>query len=146
MKKRHKKFVYLFLFLLIVTFISCERNKQFSLDKFDCSDCYQEKPDSADLTVKVTINNENPRVPLVIYKGKIEDQVIDYIDTAINSDYYLWVKVDEYYSVEAKYKSGNKTIIAVDGDKIKTKKNSTECDETCYRIKGGYINVRLRTE
>ena len=82
----------------------------------------------------------------MIYKGKIEDQVIDYIDTAINPDYYLWVKVDEYYSVEAKYKSGNKTIIAVDGDKIKTKKNSSECDETCYWIKGGYINVRLRTD
>ncbi len=147
MNKKQKNQFYIFLLLLIIILFSCERDTKFSLfDKFDCSECYQIKPDSADLTVKITINNENPRVPLVIYKGKIEDQVIDYIDTAINSDYYLWVKVDEYYSVEAKYKSGNKTIIAVDGDKIKAKKNSSECDETCYWIKGGYINVRLRTD
>ena len=146
MKEEHKKHFYLFIFLLTVILFSCERNTKFSLEKFDCSDCYQIKPDSADLVVKVTINDENPWVPLVIYKGKIEDQLIDYIDTAICEDYYLWVKVDEYYSVEAKYKSGNKTIIAVDGDRIKAKKNSSECDETCYWIKGGYINVRLRTD
>jgi len=146
MKKIHKKHFYIFLFLLIVILISCERNTKFSLEKFDCSECYQIKPDSADLSVKVTINSENPWVPLVIYKGKIEDHNIDFIDTAICEDYYLWVKVDEYYSVEAKYKSGNKTIIAVDGDKIKAKKNSNECDEACYWIKGGYVNVRLRTD
>lgn len=109
----------------------------------DCSECYTIKPDTAELIIKLTINDENPKVPIVIYKNNIEDNDIEFTDTAITEDYYIDVPVNKYYSVTAQYKVNEKTIIAVDGDKIKTKK-IYDCDEPCWIIKGGYINVKLK--
>ena len=69
---------------------------------------------------------------------------IEYADTAATEKIYIDVPLDFYYSVTAEYKSGNKTIFALDGDNIKTKKNIDDCDEKCYYITGGYINVKLK--
>lgn len=110
----------------------------------DCETCYQIEPDSSDLVVYVTINKQNLKVPLVIYKGKREDNVVDWVDTAYDATYYLYVLLNEYYTVEATYKNGHKTIIAVDGDKIKKRTSYSDCDTTCYYITGGYVDCRLK--
>jgi hypothetical protein len=138
--KRKGIFVFVLFILLIMT--QCERN-EFSWEPFDCSTCYQDKPDWGPLQVYVTINDQNPSVPLVIYRGDIEDNDIEYIDTAHSSSYTVEVPVDKYYSVTAEYKDGSRIIFAVDGDKLKLDKNTTDCDEECYYFRGGYIDVRL---
>ncbi len=124
--------------------ISCERNEPVNWGTFDCATCYQDKPDSGPLQIKVTINDENSFVPLVIYRGNFESNDIEYVDTAFNSDYSVDVPVDKYYSVTAKYKNNGRIIFAVDGDNLKTAKNTQDCDQDCYYFKGGYIDVRLR--
>ena len=130
--------------LLLIGFIAIS----FQCDKIelhvDCSDCYQIEPEWGDLFVKLTINDENDFVPLVIYRGNIENDDIEYIDTAYYKEYYLQVPLNKYYSVMAEYISGQDTICAVDGDKIRTKKNYDDCDEECYIVKGGIIDVRLK--
>jgi hypothetical protein len=67
----------------------------------DCAECYREKPDSADLEISLTFNDEFTEVPLVVYKGDVEDNNIEYIDTAYESPYFLYVPVDKKYSVKA---------------------------------------------
>jgi hypothetical protein len=115
-----------------------------SIESFDCSTCYQDKPEWGPLQIIVTINSENTIVYLTIFRGDFEDDDIEYKDSTAFSDYTVDVPVDKYYSVKAEYKVGDKTIYAVDGDKLKVKKNSTSCDQECYYFKGGYIDVRLR--
>lgn len=110
----------------------------------DCDECYYNEPDSADLIVDITINEENPFVPLVIYKGDVEENVVEFVDTAYGKTYYLYSPVNEYYSIKAKYKKGDKTIYAVDGDKLRTKSVSDVCDTHCYVIKGGILDIRLK--
>lgn len=136
--------------ILIITFIllligfSCEEDP-FVFD-VNCDECYINEPDSADLIVDITINEENPFVPLVFYRGDVEEENIEWIDTAYSETLYLYSPVNEYYSIKAFYKSGNQTIIAVDGDRMKTSMVSDVCNYDCWVIRGGVLDVRLKDE
>jgi len=135
--------IFLLLVLSAVLFVfSCD-NDPFVIN-VDCNECYYDEPDSAYLIVDLTINDENPSVPIVIYRGNVEGEIVEYTDTAYKSTYYLYSPVNEYYSIEAKYKKGDKTIIAIDGDKLKTKHVTDVCDTDCYVIRGGFLDVRLK--
>lgn len=132
----------MFLFLLLMVVISCER--KFDFFEFDCEDCYQEKPDSGPLIIYFSFNDENEYVLYTIYKGRFEDGIEEYADTAFYKEEQIEVPVDEYYSVEAKYVSGTDTIFVVDGDRFNLKREKSECDKKCYYFKGGIIDVRLK--
>ncbi len=112
----------------------------------DCDDCWGFKPDSADLLVYLTIDQENPEVPLVIYRGNFEDGEIDFLDTARQSTYTLYSAIDQYYSVTAEYKVDGKTIIAVDGDVMKAKNATSSCEFECWIITDGEFSLELKSD
>ncbi|GAB4325480.1 MAG: hypothetical protein Kow00127_18210 [Bacteroidales bacterium] len=142
----YRSFVTGILFLLSLTlyWTGCERYEPDEGGMIDCDQCYADKPEWVQLHVRVTLNDLHPFVPLTVYKGNIEEGMVDWVDTAWNSDYWVDVLPDSYYSVKAVYMSDGDTIMAVDGDRVKLLKNTSECDETCYYQSGGYIDVRLR--
>lgn len=109
----------------------------------NCNDCYYNKPDSADLIVNLTINVENDSIPLIFYKGKLEEGVIDWIDTAVTEELRLYSEIGQVYTVKALYKSGKDTIIAIDSDKMTIVSADEECGYPCYIIKGGIYNLTL---
>ena len=110
---------------------------------YDYSDCNTSKPTEGDLIIKLTINDENPEVPIIIFKGNYDNK--DTLRKILYDDELLRVslKVEEYYSVTVEYKSGNKTITAVDGDNIKIIKRYV-CDSVCYGVKEGKVDLRLK--
>lgn len=111
----------------------------------DCSECYIEKPDSADIIVKISINAQNDSVPIKIYKNQVEDNEIEYIDTATSEEYYLYVPIDEFYSVTAEYNYNDSvTLVVVDGDKLKVKLVTDVCTDDCWVIRGGILDVRIK--
>lgn len=132
----------LVLFLAISgNFLGCEsEDVVFSVD---CNDCYGYVPDSADLIVYLTINAENPEVPITIYKGPLEEGQIDWRDTATNTEFYLFSALDVNYTVEATYRSGDKTILTYDGDRMHIIDAGNECGAPCYIVKGGIFDNRL---
>ncbi len=127
-------------------FVSCERYDPVNVGEIDCYNCYNPRPEWVRLNIKVTINNENQKVPLTIYIGNFEDGNVDWIDTTSIADYWVEVHPDQYYSVKAEYKDGNKLIYAIDGDKIKLNYTENSCDEPCYYSTGGYIDVQLKNK
>lgn len=133
-------------FLVLITYpclYSCNYNENESGQ--DCFNCRKEKPDSAYIIIKVTINKENHNVPVSIYKGEFNPHnQSNKIDSAIVDSSALRVKmpVNEYYSVKAEYKSDQKIIYAVDGGVFETQKR-TDCDYNCWQLIGGNYNVRL---
>lgn len=130
------------IFILIIgSFMSCEDNRGVFVD---CSECYSVEPDSGDLIIYLTLESPNLKVPLTIYKGQVDDNQIEYRVTAQSSPFYVYVDLNEFYSVKAEYTSGNRTIYAVDGDKIKTKFVTETCDYDCWVITGGIINAELK--
>jgi hypothetical protein len=131
---------------LIILMHSC-KNEGNDISDNNCLDCLQEKPDSAYLTIKVSLNHENNYcVPIVIYNDKFDPTrqdssvYIEYIDTARTVNYKLLVPVNKFYSVRAKYISGQKTIYAIDGSIFEAQKQSG-CD--CYQMVGGRMDATL---
>ncbi|MBL7112745.1 MAG: hypothetical protein ISS19_12485 [Bacteroidales bacterium] len=125
--------------LVIAAWSACDEYMGF----VDCKDCFYPEPDSADLTIYLTINNDHPEVPIVVYRGNVDNDTY-YIDTAVISPYYLYSKIDQFYSVRAEYKVGDRTINVVDGDKVKAKHVSESCDGECWIITDGVLNVELK--
>ncbi len=143
-----KKIIYttpiILLALTVVSlkFTGCE---QEDLDFYiDCDYCMEFVPDSAELIVTVTINDENPFVPLTFYSGDYEDGNIDFIDTTWTEERLLYSAVGVEYSVKATYKQGDETIVAIDGDKLRVVDGSDDCASTCYYIRGGTMDLRLK--
>jgi hypothetical protein len=130
--------------LLIITslfiFNSCE-------DSYDGiyngdSSCDTIEPFYGYLKLKLTINAENQRVPISVYRGIIDDNEVVYIDTVSTNNFEVSMPVDEFYSVKAKYIFDDKTIYAIDGNKIK-KSSYTYGDSTCWEVRNGNIDLRI---
>jgi hypothetical protein len=127
------------LIIILAGYSSCE-----VFPKVKCSECTSLEPDSADLKMLFTINAENPKVPLVVYKGKVEEGNVEWTDTTNNETLYLYVQMNQFYSVVAKYKSGTHTIYAVDGDKIRTVNETDNCNQECYIVTNNELDIRLK--
>ncbi len=128
--------------LLVILMYSC--NEKIFTTAVNCEECYQEKPDSADLVIELTFNDKYDAIPLTVYKDKVENDDIEWIDTAYGSPFYLLVPVDKYFSVAAEYNADSGKIIAIDGTKIRIKHVSGECDEDCWIIEDDDLNVKLK--
>jgi len=122
-------------------FLGCEPEDQIL--EVDCNECFSYEPDSADLIVRLTINGENDSVPLAFYRGPYEKGEVDWQDTATTEEFYLYSEVDREYTVRATYRSGNKTIIAFDSDKMVIQDAGEECGSPCYIVKGGIFDLQL---
>ena len=131
----------LLLFLAAGHFTACEPEDWVL--SVDCGDCYDFRPDSAELIVNLTINAENDSVPLTFYLGSYEEGIIDWQDTATTEEFYLYSAMDKDYTVRATYRSGEQSIMAFDGDKMFLYDAAEECGSPCYIIKGGIFDVRL---
>jgi hypothetical protein len=130
--------------IILLLLLSACGEKLFTGD-VNCSECYSPKPDSLDLIIDLSIDDEFKKVPLVIYRGDVEDNQIEYIDTAYASPYRLYVAVGTKYSVKAKYRKADSTVLyAVDGTTIKILLVTATCDVDCYVIKNDRMNVKIR--
>jgi hypothetical protein len=106
------------------------------------ADCVTHKPDLGTLTVKLTINDANPRVPLALYRGDFEEGDLVLRDTLSTAIAVYDLPVDQYYSVTARYITGRDTTLAIDGASIDTE--STEYrNATCWDVTDAEVDIRL---
>lgn len=137
------KYFVISFFALIVGFASCDRPYVDDCETWDGDGCISIKPDTGLLIVRLTINNENQQVLVKVYDGKIEDENEVLKVNTIEALLHLYLPVNRFYTVTASYKSGDRSIIAVDGDEIELKHYNI-CSEDCYVLKDGKVNVRLK--
>ena len=128
------------LMVLCGVFISCKDG----FDDIDCSECLSYKPLDGELYIDVTLNDKYQEVPVIVFKGKIENGDTMVVDTIYEPRGYIDVPLNEYYSVMAIYKSGNSVIYAIDGDEFNRHKIEGECNGTCWIIRGGLYDVKLK--
>ena len=130
--------------IIVIGYLVNSCNEDIILMDVDCSQCYTQRPEYASMKIKVTINEENPEVPITIFLGSYEKNQVRLVDTATSP----YVSVDlipaRNYSIRAEYHVGDKTIYAIDGDEIELKKVSSQCDSVCWIIDGGEVDVRLK--
>ena len=143
MAKFRKYFIYLLIAGIFLAAGSCEGLTNIIVD---CDECESYEIDSANLLIYVTLNAENPYVPIVLYRGDVEEGSVDYVDTAWESTHKIYSAMDQFYSVTAEYKVGDRTVIAVDGDKMKIRNEDEACGSPCWIVRGGYFRVELKFE
>ena len=141
--KQIRKYIYITLGFFFV-YLSTSCNEDIILFEVDCSQCYVERPEEGPMTIKVTLNEENQEVPITIYLNEYEKNQVRYRDTACYESITVDVYPDRYYSVRAEYKVGDKTVYAIDGDKVELLKASSQCDSVCWVIQGGEVDLRLK--
>jgi hypothetical protein len=129
--------------LLMVIILSCNPEEW---EVVDCSECYTDKPEVAEVNVRVSISNLNPTVEVSIYRGRIEEEILVISQTVRTETWRTILPVDEYYSVTATYRAqtGSFNVTAVDGGMVRTRKVNAACDEPCWTVRGNNFNVRLR--
>ncbi|NOY37259.1 MAG: hypothetical protein GXO83_06755 [Chlorobi bacterium] len=139
----HRIFYFLAVVLMVASGLAgC--NDEVTYESVDCSTCITYRPDSGDLIIRLTIDAENPQVPVAIYRDRLENNDIRFEDTVSLNELEVSVPLGHYYTVTAEYVSGQDTILAIDGDIIETKKVIGQCETTCWIISGGVLNVQYR--
>lgn len=110
---------------------------------YDYSNCQTTQPTEAALHIKLTVDDQHPAVPVTVYSGRFEDGEVVWQDTLTESDYSVYVGLDVYYTVTALYISNQDTILAIDGDHVRSS-SETICDSICWTVSEGYTDVRLK--
>ncbi|MCK5822325.1 MAG: hypothetical protein KAH17_10565 [Bacteroidales bacterium] len=129
--------------LAIVSILFILTNCEPDYPSLSCSDCYEEKPTIGLMSVNVSISGDNTKVPIRILKGKLDDNDVYLLDTLKTAYVEFWVRVGYFYTVEATYSSGGKTIFAVDGDKVTVYLDDSNCDIACWRANDGQADCTL---
>lgn len=143
--KRYTGLFFLGLLLTVTSLLltgGCD--DEVTYQSVDCADCIDFRPDSGTLIIKLTIDGDNPAVPVNVFRDRLEYNDLRYQDTVSESELEVLVPLNYYYTVTAEYHSGNDTILVVDGDQIETKKAIGQCETVCWIITGGLINVEYR--
>lgn len=109
------------------------------------SDCLENKPAEGILRVEVTLDALNPVVPIEVYYGDYENNVLFFADTLNVFDLEYYVPNNDY-SVKAKYKAmiNNRlvTVYSIDGGNISST-TTNYCDGDCYSEGTLTLNAKL---
>ncbi len=145
--KNFIKISFFIIAILLLTFlIRCNKN---TINGTNCIECLPTEPDSALINIKVTLNNENPVVPLIVYQGRYNPNrmppvfIMDTANIQTTSNVSIYVPTNHFYSVRAEYKSGDKIIYAVDGGDMDSQQQGA-CDNICWQVIGGNYDVQLK--
>lgn len=109
----------------------------------DCSRCYRNWPLEEEVKLKITVNEANKQVPLVIFRDNIDEGFVEFRDTATENAHYIWLATEQAYAVQATYHKNNRIIYAVDGCELEVEKITSECDSTCWFIRDKELDLRL---
>ena len=128
---------------------ACDQLVSDELDKLKTSDdenceCYlYEKPESYNVQLKITINDENQKVPVTVFFGKVDRKSIATELTASESVVSINLKTNHEYTYQAKYLKGSDTVYVP--IKAKLSADSYVChDDTCWRVNNTVINLKLK--
>ena len=130
------------LFCIIFCLSGCQ--EKIFTGNVNCDECDPNKPDSAILYIDVTINDKYPVVPLILFREEFEKNLTDYVDTTAIADYWIWVAVDQEYSVKAEYAYDSDTIYVIDATRLKAKRVTEECEDVCWVVVHDRIDARLK--
>lgn len=112
-------------------------------DGFAPLNCETSKPTDGNLFVKLSINSQNQKVPITVFRGNFEENNIVFYDTLSSTTVSYTLPVDEYYSVTARYLRGQDTILVIDADRITTDQTDYK-DKSCWSVSDADVDVRLK--
>ncbi|MCX7696297.1 MAG: hypothetical protein N2Z72_01220 [Bacteroidales bacterium] len=134
---KSKLFIKLLIFFTL--FIRCTTGEE---EECDYTGCQTIPPSTGNLTIKVSRDEQNLKVPISIYLGKWGTGILLIQDTLKESKKTYIVPVDQYITASATYFHDNKKTIVINDGKIKLIKDNV-CDSICYHIIDLILNLQL---
>ncbi len=111
-----------------------------------CGDafCLEDRPEEGTLTIQVNDQGENSTVPVTVFSG-LEWQDGDTLwQGDLSADFDTVVPTGNSFSARAVYRHNGDKVVVVDGAKVEVKERS--CEDDCYKIKDGKLDLRLFTQ
>jgi hypothetical protein len=130
--------------LLIASLLTLPACKESTILFPKCSECYTQRPDFDGIVLKITINQENQRVPLAFYRGPFENGNIEFRDTARISEQDFTLQTDVNYTIVAMYRKDARTYYVISGAKLSTHYDESSCSEACYFVTGKTADLRIK--
>ncbi len=137
------KRILIYIIPIIFTLQSCE-DKFTWASEVDCSECKLSEPSKGELTLDITINSQNTRVPITIFRGDPVEKNIISRDTTEVGKFKKDLSLDVRYTIMVKYKSKNRIINAVDGTTMKSYNLEGECNINCWIVRDKALDMRLK--
>ncbi|MFT6866636.1 MAG: hypothetical protein ACJA08_001471 [Cyclobacteriaceae bacterium] len=122
-----------FLFGSLILFTNCDEDCDSVFHSCDSGPFY------GDVNVRVTINDENPEVEIVLFRGRIEKQDMVIHEYVIENSTIYSLEAGVYYSGTAFYKDGIKEMLAINGKNLST--STDDCD--CKYADNMSLNLKL---
>ena len=113
---------------------SCDNSEEGCTKGYRPPDCVETRPSGGSLIIQVTIDGMNPRVPIAVYLGDVENNIVAFVDT-LDVTFVTYYIENGDYAVKATYRAtidgSLATVYSIDGGNLSP--SSTEyCDGTCY--------------
>ena len=127
-----------FLAVVVLAFlagaVACDTSEEGCTKGYKPSDCVETRPSGGSLIIQVTIDGMNPRVPIAVYLGDVENNIVAFVDTLDVTSVAYYIENGDY-AVKATYRAiidgSLATVYSIDGGNLSP--SSTEyCDGTCY--------------
>lgn len=136
-------FVFAFTLSLMLLFNGC--SEDCSDGNYKPYDCLEREPAEGILRIEVTLDGLNSIVPIEVYYGDYENNLLYFADTLNTFAYEYWVPNGDY-SVKAKYNAriDNRlvTVYSIDGGNI-SYSSTNYCDGDCYTEGRLVLNAKL---
>jgi hypothetical protein len=128
--KSTRLFILFSLFFMVVIF-STQCRKRYATDCEPSTFCNQEPVDSGEVHIDISYIEGGAGIPVILYKGNIEDNQILWTDTVFSNRVTFYLPNKTRYAAEAYYQVGNQLYITLDGKNLK-QKTTNDCGATCY--------------
>jgi len=119
-----------FAFLLLV-FSQCDKRNN-GADCVTSDDCNTYKYDSGYVYINTSYMDGGAGVPVILYKGYVEDNNILWADTVYETRLTFWLPIKSRYAAEGYYRVGQQLFITLDGKKLKDD-TYEDCGTKCYQ-------------
>jgi hypothetical protein len=135
------RFVLALLFVLMVslTLASCTDSENKGYAPWGCK---RVPPETGFVVLRVTISDAQSQVPVTVYKGDYEENVVVLRDTLDTSQKELEMSVAIEYTFLASYFRGADTL-SVLGSATLDVESDEYADATCYYVETDHIDLRL---
>ncbi len=98
------------------------------------SGCRENEPPTGVLRITVTISGMNPRIPVTVYYGTVDANVVAFVDT-LDQATREYSMPNRDYAVKAKYAAiidhAPATVYSIEGGSL-SPDHTEYCDGTCY--------------
>ena len=136
-------FVFTFALSMLILLTGCDENCNDG--NYKPYDCLDREPSEGILRIEATLDGLNPVVPIEVYYGDYENNLLYFVDTLDTFAYEYWVPNGDY-AVKAKYSAriDNRlvTVYSIDGGNISSSVTNY-CDGDCYTEGRLVLNAKL---